>query len=185
MSKKRIKLNPASAQRLTDWLHEIDMTQGELAERIHYSQQYISNIVNCKKPMSLQFAQAVADATSQGKSEKYNIEKRIRPEYLLCLDDIKTTEDLQAHFISFTDQSNNASLTMLDHSLRAICESEGIEPPVIDNIPEMLFLQAQLKDYSDQLMRSYLDRMRGHNTSHVWNFLDQLPDNSSNSEHTS
>ena len=45
MGKKKRILNNESAQRLSDWLSEIDMNQTELADLIGYTQQYISNII--------------------------------------------------------------------------------------------------------------------------------------------
>ena len=174
MGKKKRILNNESAQRLSDWLSEIDMNQTELADLIHYSQQYISNVINGKRPMSLEFAQRVSNVTAQGKSQRYDIDLKIRPQYLLCMDDIKTTED----YYSIQFQRLDSSITLLEEALEEVCLREGMELPHLDNIPELILLQAQLRDYADSLMWNYV-KHRKH--SHVWSYLDQIP--STKSEH--
>lgn len=176
MGKKQRILNTEGSQRLSDWLREIDMTQSELAEAIGYTQQYVSNIMNGKRPLTLDFAQLVSERTSQGQSQKYNIELRIRPQYLLCMDDIKTTEDFESQYIHRSQAVSDATLTLLDQSLREVCLREGMETPTLDNIPELLLLQAQLRDFSDSLMWNYV-KHREH--SHVWSYLDQIPSSKS------
>ena len=171
MGKKQRILNTEGSQRLSDWLKEIGMTQSGLAETIGYTQQYVSNIMNGKRPLTLDFAQLVSEKTSQGLSQKYNIELRIRPQYLLCMDDIKTTEDFESLYIHRSQAVNDATLTLLDQSLREVCLRECIDIPTLDNIPELLLLQAQLRDFSDSLMWNYV-RHREH--SHVWSYLDQI-----------
>ena len=171
MGKKQRILNTEGSQRLSDWLREIDMTQAELAEAIGYTQQYVSNIMQGKRSLTLDFARLVSEKTSQGLSKKYNIELRIRPQYLLCMDDIKTTEDFQSQYIHRSQAVSDATLTLLDQSLREVCLREGIETPTLDNIPELMLLQAQLRDFSDSLMWNYV-RHREH--SHVWSYLDQI-----------
>ena len=171
MGKKKRILNTESSQRLSDWLKKIDMSQSDLAEAIGYTQQYVSNIMTGKRPMTLDFAQLVSENTSQGQSRKYNIELRIRPQYLLCMDDIKTTEDFESQYIRRSQAVNDATLTILDQSLREVCAREGIDAPSLNDLPELMFLQAQLRDFSDSLMWNYV-RHRDH--SHVWSYLDQI-----------
>ena len=178
MGKKKRILNNESAQRLSDWLSEIDMNQTELADLIGYTQQYISNIINGKRPMTLDFAQLVSEKTAQGKSMKYDIDLKIRPQYLLCMDDIKTTEDFETTYIQKSQNVMDASITLLEEALEEVCLREGMEIPHLDNIPELILLQAQLRDYADSLMWNYV-KHRKH--SHVWSYLDQIP--STKSEH--
>ena len=178
MGKKKRILNNESAQRLSDWLSEIDMNQTELADLIHYSQQYISNVINGKRPMSLEFAQRVSNVTAQGKSQRYDIDLKIRPQYLLCMDDIKTTEDFETTYIQKSQNVMDASITLLEEALEEVCLREGMELPHLDNIPELILLQAQIRDYADSLMWNYV-KHRKH--SHVWSYLDQIP--STKSEH--
>lgn len=178
MGKKKRILNNESAQRLSDWLSEIDMNQTELADLIHYSQQYISNVINGKRPMSLEFAQRVSNVTAQGKSQRYDIDLKIRPQYLLCMDDIKTTEDFETTYIQKSQNVMDASITLLEEALEEVCLREGMDLPHLDNIPELILLQAQLRDYADSLMWNYV-KHRKH--SHVWSYLDQIP--STKSEH--
>ena len=179
MGKKKRILNNESAQRLSDWLSEINMNQTDLAKKIHYSQQYISNVINGKRPMSLEFAQRVSNVTAQGKSQRYDIDLKIRPQYLLCMDDIKTTEDYYSIQFQRLDSVNNACYTLLTNSLKEVCLREGIEAHDPMGDPRELFLLfAQLQDYADSLMWNYVAH-REH--SHVWSYLDQIP--STKSEH--
>ena len=172
MGKKKRMLNNESAQRLSDWLSEIDMNQTELADLIGYTQQYISNIINGKRPMTLDFAQLVSEKTAQGKSMKYDIDLKIRPQYLLCMDDIKTTEDFYSVNFQRLDSVNNACYTLLTNSLKEVCLREGIEVPDPMGDPRELFLLfAQLQDYADSLMWNYVAH-RKH--SHVWSYLDAM-----------
>lgn len=171
MGKKKRILNTESSQRLSDWLKKIGMSQSDLAEAIGYTQQYVSNIMTGKRPMTLDFAQLVSENTSQGRSRKYNIELRIRPQYLLCMDDIKTTEDFESQYIHRSQAVSDATLTLLDQSLREVCLREGMDSPSLNDLPELMFLQAQLRDFSDSLMWNYV-RHRDH--SHVWSYLDQI-----------
>ena len=140
MGKKKRMLNNESAQRLSDWLSEIDMNQTELAGKINFSQQYISNVMNGKRPMSLEFAQRVSNATAQGKSQKYDIDLKIRPQYLLCMDDIKTTEDFETTYIQKSQNVMDASITLLEEALEEVCLREGIEAHDPMGDPRELFL---------------------------------------------
>lgn len=180
MGKKKRMLNNESAQRLSDWLSEINMNQTDLAKKIHYSQQYISNVINGKRPMSLEFAQRVSNVTAQGKSQRYDIDLKIRPQYLLCMDDIKTTEDYYSTQFQRLDSVNNACYTLLTNSLKEVCLREGIEVPNLDNWGEFFLLEAQLQDYADSLMWNYVAH-REH--SHVWSYLDQLTSFRPKTEH--
>lgn len=91
-------------------------------------------------------------------------------EWLLGDSETMLKADLQKDYVSRTDATNAAALTLLDSALREVCAREGMDPPTLDNIPELLLLQAQLRDYADALMWNYV-KHREH--SHVWNFLDQ------------
>ena len=180
MGKKKRILNNESAQRLSDWLSEIDMNQTELAGKINFSQQYISNVMNGKRPMSLEFAQRVSNATAQGKSQRYDIDLKIRPQYLLCMDDIKTTEDFETTYIQKSQNVMDASITLLEEALKEVCLREGIEVPNLDNWCDFFLLEAQLQDYADSLMWNYVAH-REH--SHVWSYLDALDQVNTISEH--
>ena len=128
--------------------------------------------------MTLDLAQLVSEKTAQGKSQKYDIDLKIRPQYLLCMDDIKTTEDFETTYIQKSQNVMDASITLLEEALEEVCLREGMEIPHLDNIPELILLQAQLRDYADSLMWNYV-KHRKH--SHVWSYLDQIP--STKSEH--
>ncbi len=95
----------------------------------------------------------------------------IREEYLLCEDNYKTVGEYSQQFIDCMDDLNNACIVMLDASLREVCARENIPVPTLSDIPEILLLEAQLRDFSDPLMWNYVKWKNG---SLVWSFLRQL-----------
>ena len=86
-------------------------------------------------------------------------------------DDMMLLEDFQKKCSAYSDATNNATIQILDSALREVCSREGIDTPVLDNIPELLLLQAQIRDFADSLMWNYV-KHREH--SHVWSYLDQI-----------
>ena len=95
---------------------------------------------------------------------KYNVM------WLLGDSDFMLTEEIRQDFIARSHATDTACLQILDSALREVCSREGIEIPTIDNIPEILLLQGQLRDFADSLMWNYV-RHREH--SHFWGTLDQ------------
>lgn len=95
---------------------------------------------------------------------KYNVM------WLLGDSDIMLIKDLRQDFISRSDATNDACLQLLDSALREVCSREGIEIPEINNIPDLLLLQGQLRDFADSLMWNYV---RHRKRSHFWGTLDQ------------
>lgn len=96
MARKEVVINPKSGERLKEWLLDIKLSQAELAERINYSQQLISDIVRGKRSMTKEFAQAVRQNTYKPGYNIYGEEitqDSVRVQWLLGLDDYKTDED--------------------------------------------------------------------------------------------
>lgn len=98
----------------------------------------------------------------------------VRIEYVLGYDEFKTLSELQDHFTKNTDAINSACLTLLDSAVIEVCKRENIAPPVLDNIPELLLLEAQLRDYAVSLMWNYI---KWRPASSVWGYLDQIEQN--------
>lgn len=122
--------------------------------------------------------QNLSRCMTSGKVTEKTCEKIIKafPEYriqwLLGYSDIKTVEELESQCASRSLAISNASITLLEESLQEVCFRENIDVPTLDNIPELLLLQAQLRDYADSLMWNYVKHRE---RSHVWNFLDHIP----------
>ena len=95
---------------------------------------------------------------------KYNVM------WLLGDSDLMLVEDIRQDYIKRTQASDNACLLLLESALREVCVREGIDIPELENIPEILLLQGQLRDFADSLMWNYV-RHRDH--SHFWGTLDQ------------
>lgn len=75
------ELNPECGKRLKQCLEEKAKSQAELATDTGFTQQYISNIVVGKKPMTITSAKLFSKALG------------VREDYLLCKDDYKTWMD--------------------------------------------------------------------------------------------
>ena len=79
---KSKNISKECGKRLKECIKESGMTSKELAENCNYVPQYISQIINGKRNMSLQAAKSFAKVLS------------VREEYLLCEDDYKTDSDI-------------------------------------------------------------------------------------------
>ena len=163
MSRKKTEINPKRAERVKILIDREKITQTELANRIYQSQQNISRIIQKRQPLTEETARDIISVLP--KDREYRIE------YLLGYDDFMTKEDLRKHYIQQTDATNDATIQILNSALQEVCLREGMEIPTLDNIPELLLLQAQLRDYADSLMWNYV-KHRDH--SHVWSYLDQI-----------
>lgn len=82
---KKTILNPECGKRLKECLADFPMTQGDLSSLTGYTQQYISNIVVGKKPLTIKAAKLFSDVL------------KVREEYLLCIDDFKTDSEIIKH----------------------------------------------------------------------------------------
>ena len=88
MSKKKEKINPERGLRLKQLLRAENVSQAKLSEKIHISQQYISQISTGKAQLTEHIAQDVA---------KLFPEKDLLYKWLLCEEDYKSTlEALQS-----------------------------------------------------------------------------------------
>lgn len=96
---------------------------------------------------------------------------KYRIEWLLGYDDYPTIDDIKAAYQEQFHAMNRATATILDNAVREVCHREGIDPIVIDNIPEFLLLEAQLKDFASSLIWNYIHRKN----SQVWTLLDHEP----------
>jgi transcriptional regulator with XRE-family HTH domain len=92
MARKTIKINPERGKRLNQWLKHIEMTQLVLADKTGYSQQLISGIITGKKNLTFDAAKLISEKT-QGKEIVGGVEK-VRPEWLMCLDDYMTHQEM-------------------------------------------------------------------------------------------
>ena len=160
MSKKATEINPIRAERVKTIIDREDINQQKLAELIFQTQQNISRIIQKRQPLTEETAQAIIRAFPE-----------YRIQWLLGYDDIMLKEEYKQAFIDRMDAANNAVMTLIDASVREISAREGINPPtVIDNIPEYLILEAQIRDFTDGLIYNYI-RHRSH--SHLWSLIDQ------------
>lgn len=160
MSKKATEINPIRAERVKTIIDREDINQQKLAELIFQTQQNVSRIIQKRQPLTEETARAIIRAFPA-----------YRLQWLLGYDDIMLQDDYKRAYIDRLDAANNAVMTLIDASVREISAREGIDPPpVIDNIPEYLILEAQIRDFADGLIYNYI---RHRSASHLWSLLDQ------------
>lgn len=133
-----------------------NLKQAGLARAINMTPENLNRIIK----MRVRLTEATAE-TICVYFPKYRIE------WLLGYDDYMTEEEKTR--AKDTGIRLNAPLTVLDTALFKVCRKEGKETPVLDNIPEIMLLSAQLEDYAEMLMSNYLHR----EDSHFWGTLDQ------------
>ena len=169
-NKKVCKLDN-NCVRLKNWLKEINMSQLELAKIINYSPQYLSNVINGKRPLTYELAKLISDATTQKVPNSRPI--RIRPEYLLNFDNIKTSEDAIMYYqdYDFDSAIRKALRIALDKAYKKnkIDAPESCIFKPYKSIYDYNFLQLLVKDAVETLADKYvtdeLTILKLHNSS--------------------
>lgn len=98
MARKKHEINPECGKRLKQWLEFAGISAQTLCKAINYTPQYMSDIVTGKKRLTPELAGIIARIPTHyidsqtGKRIAINIppEKRVRSEWLLCIDDSMT-----------------------------------------------------------------------------------------------
>lgn len=88
-----------TGKRLTEWFEEVkkahpDMTQGKLAEMLCCTQPHLCNVMKGKRPLTSDNAIYISLNTDSGRDTVTNGVIRVRPQWLLCLDDCKFESDV-------------------------------------------------------------------------------------------
>ena len=163
--------NDTPQERLKNLRKERGLSQADLAEEIGKmqhgkrtcSEKQISFIESGSRPISRNYAHLFSEYF--GVTEKYILGESI---YRTEADEITA---LQREYSDQSDAVFNGLLALMDSSLREVCARENIPVPTLSDVGELLFLQAQIKDYSDSLMWNYV---KWKNNSHVWSLLSQF-----------
>lgn len=132
------------------------LTQAKLADMIGMTPENLNRILKLRHPLTT----ATAESIYQAFNKKYRLE------WIQGYSPYKTDVELSKD----TSIRLNAPITVLDTALKKVCQREGITTPQLDNIPELMLLEAQLNDYAEMLMSGYIHR----ENSNVWRFLDQI-----------
>ena len=149
MSRKKTEINPKRAENVKKLIEAEKITQTELADRIHMTQQNISRIVQMKQPLTEETAQDIISAFP---------EKGYRIEWLLGYDDFPTeSERIIAHIreeltelnsenIGFVELAKSRGYTVTD----SMISKDGKR---IELTPEkMNRLQSEVSDFLDFLL---------------------------------
>lgn len=151
---------------------EIERAKSTNSKPVKINQAYLANKLGIE-PQNLSRC-LVSGKVSEKMCRKIG---ELFPEYnvmwLLGDSEFMLKEDLRTDFIQRSDATDNACLQILDSAYREVCAREGIELKALDNIPEILLLQGQLRDFADSLMWNYV-KHREH--SHFWSILDNIPE---------
>lgn len=129
-----------------------------VAEKAKITPQHLTNVKNAKRLLREEIAKPLADALN------------VRFEWLMGYDDFMTSEEQEKYYAERFDAQNKALQIILDNAISEVCLREEIEHKTIENLPDTLFIQAQIKDYAVSLVWQYLVH-REH--SSTWGILDQ------------
>ena len=152
-----VPVSSLRAERITELMQREGLNQNTLAEALNKSQQNISRILTSKK-VSEQTVRDIVDRFPE-----------YREEWLLGYDEIPTHKEM--HEIENRAVILNAPITVLYDALHEVCAREKMEVPELDNIPELLLIEAQLKDFAISLMWNYVKYRK---ESCLWSYLDQI-----------
>ena len=139
-------------------LEDEKLTQAKLADMIGMTPENLNRILRLRHPLTTATAESIYHAFN----------KKYRLEWIQGYSPYKTDEELARS--KDTSIRLSAPITVLDTALKKVCQREGILAPLLDNIPELMLLEAQLNDYAEMLMSGYIHR----ENSNVWRFLDQI-----------
>lgn len=133
-----------------------NLTQASFARAIHMTPENLNRIIKFRHPLTETAAETICSYFP-----KY------LKEWLLGYDNYMTEDEKTR--AKDSGIRANAPITVLDTALLNVCHAEGIDVPVLDNLPELSLLVSQLNDYAEMLMSNYIHR----NKSHFWSNLDQ------------
>lgn len=85
------KTNLMRGERVKAALKASGITQRNLAERLHFTPNYISQVIRGKRNLTATMAREIADLTG------------VRPEYLLGIDDFKTRKEAMQKSVSYLE----------------------------------------------------------------------------------
>ena len=104
MGRKVLEINPECGRRLEEWLKWSGYKAREVAEAIHYTPQHLSGVINGKKRMTPELAEAIASWVWEKQTEahkndshlSFHIDRAVRAEWLLCKDNYMTRDAIYA-----------------------------------------------------------------------------------------
>lgn len=117
MGRPRATINPKQGIRLKYVLEECQLSQNDLAEKIHVGQQAISKYVTCKTQLPQDTAEAIAGVCN------------VRASWILGLDDWKTDDEIAGYFAGKEWDKEDAIeklLATLGYQFRSTCNGRKI-----------------------------------------------------------
>ena|GEM_PF-5541143 len=158
MSRRKTTINLIRADRVKCIIDNEGLSQQAFADKVNITQQHVSRIINYHSALVEDTARRIIEVFPA-----YNIS------WLLGDSETMLIADLDKEYVKEKMNYDNASIYVLDYAYRKICAFEGMKVEEVENVPELLLLQAQLKDYAFSLMWNYIKR----DSSYVWTLLDK------------
>lgn len=104
MSRKREEINPECGRRLKSLLARSGITQKQLAEKLSYTPQHISQIVQGNRRMPFELAQRIIQ----------EVFPEYRVEWLMGRDDIKTEDDRISKYFDAMEKKQDLILSVIE-----------------------------------------------------------------------
>lgn len=124
-----------TGKRLTEWFEEVkkahpEMTQGKLADMLCCTQPHLCNVMKGKRPLTSDNAIFISLNTDSGR-DNFNGVVRVRPQWLLCLDDCKFESDVLE---LSCEPSKDLDDLIRDYLSRQYCEIRNVVVHEADGI---------------------------------------------------
>ena len=148
MPRKQSEINIESAFRIKELLHDHEMTQKQLAGKLHYSEQHISLILTGKRPLPVETAKEIA-----------KLFPPVRFEWIMGYDDFRTPTEYKEfpHSKAAVDkQFAKQALTMLADTLGYKFKISGSH-----GVPFSLDEVMGVSDETRELLAKHADAIRG------------------------
>ncbi len=158
MRKTRAEINPIRAERLKILLNREKITQTQLADALHFTQQHISSIIRQHNALTEETAKAVI-----------SLFPAYRLQWLMGFDDIMLHTDEITQMIHNEVDTADAITMVINLVADDICKREGIDRPFIPFIPDFSELQNRLRDYAELILYDYLMNRKN---SRTWRRID-------------
>lgn len=146
--RKQSEINIVSAFRIKELLHDHNMTQKQLSDKLHYSEQHISLILTGKRPLLVSTAQEIASLFAP-----------VRFEWIMGYDDFRTPTEYKEFphaKVAVDKQFSKQAVTMLADTLGykfKIAGSHGV-PFSLDEV-------VGISDEAREMLAKHADAIRG------------------------
>lgn len=145
MGRKKTVINPKSGKRLSSLLKSQNMSQKALAEKLSYTPQQISRIVNSKERLTEEFARRVVCLFENG-----NIIDTVRVEWLMGYDNFETEGDRIDFIVTKREERATLIQRLVElHGYDVSVEKEFVVERKEDKQAQKKAIQKALSEWSE------------------------------------